>query len=82
MISENDARHFSITVSYTYLRLLRNNIQQLIKQSKQSDNIINYPSCACGSVETTNHSLLVCPQYIQARRDMITALSTIYVVRV
>ena len=47
-----------------------------LNQHLHSKNIINDPSCACGSVETTNHFLLECPQYIQARRDMITTLST------
>ena len=47
-----------------------------LNQHLYSKNIIDDPLCACGSVETTNHFLLECPQYIQARRDMITALST------
>ena len=47
-----------------------------LNQHLHSKNIIDDPLCACGSVETTNHFLLECPQYIQARRDMITALST------
>ena len=47
-----------------------------LNQHLHSKNIINDPSCACGSVETTNHFLLECPQYIEARRDMITTLST------
>ena len=47
-----------------------------LNQHLHSKNIINDPLCACGSVETTNHFLLECPQYIQARRDMITTLST------
>ena len=47
-----------------------------LNQHLHSKNIIANQLCACGSVETTNHFLLECPQYIQARRDMITALST------
>ena len=46
-----------------------------LNQHLHSKNIIDDPLCACGSVETANHFLLESPQYIQARRDMITALS-------
>ena len=54
---------------------LRTNCSSL-NQHLHSKNIIGDPLCACGRVETTNHFLLECPQYIQARRDMITTLST------
>ena len=45
-----------------------------LNQHLHSKNVIDNPLCACGSVETTNHFLLECPQYIQARRDVITTL--------
>ena len=54
---------------------LRTNCSSL-NQHLHSKNIIGNPLCACDRVETANHFLLECPQYIQARRDMITTLST------
>ena len=56
---------------------LRTNCSSL-NQHLHSKNIIGDPLCACGRVETANHFLLECPQYIQARRDMITTLSTFF----
>ena len=47
-----------------------------LNQHLNSKNIINDPFCTCGSAETTNHFLIECPQYTQARRDMITTLAT------
>ena len=54
---------------------LRTNCSSL-NQRLHSKNIINDPLCACGNVDTTHNFLLEGPQYIQARRDLITTLST------
>ena len=61
-----------------YHTRLRTNCSSL-KQHLYSKNIITDPSCACGSVESTKHFLLQCPQFNQARTKLIDTLSTICV---
>ena len=42
-----------------------------------SKNIIECPRCICGSVEDTHHYLLVCDQYTNIRRELLTTVSGI-----
>ena len=42
-----------------------------------SKNIIECPRCICGSVEDTHHYLLVCDQYTNTRRELLTTVSGI-----
>ena len=59
-----------------YHTRLRTNCSSL-NQHIYSKNIIADPSCACGSVESTKHCLLQCPQFNQARTEMLNTLSTV-----
>ena len=47
-----------------------------LNQHLYSKNIIEDPSCICGSVESTRHFLLECTRYNQARTTMTNTLST------
>ena len=40
-----------------------------------SKNIIDSPYCTCGSLETTNHFFLACPQYNNIRTDLLNSVS-------
>ena len=47
-----------------------------LNQHLYSKNIIEDPSCICGSVESTRHFLLECTRYNQARTTVTNTLST------
>ena len=47
-----------------------------LNQHLYSKNIIEDPSCICGSVKSTRHFLLECTRYNQARTTMTYTLST------
>ena len=47
-----------------------------LNQHLFSKNITENPLCVCGAVETTEHFLLECPRFTQARTVMIDTLST------
>ena len=42
-----------------------------------SKDIIECPRCICGSIEDTHHYLLVCDQYTNIRRELLTTVSGI-----
>ena len=46
-----------------------------LRQHLFSKNLIDSPRCACGSVEDNHHFLLVCDQYTDLRRELLTTVS-------
>ena len=45
------------------------------RQHLFSKNLIDSQRCACGSVEDNHHFLLVCDQYTDLRRELLTTVS-------
>ena len=59
-----------------YHARLRNKCSSL-RHHLFSMNIIECPRCICGAVEDTHHYLLVCDQYTNIRRELLTTVSGI-----
>ena len=62
------------TICQIYHARLRTKCSSL-RQHLFSKNLIDSPRCACGSVEDNLHFLLVCDQYTDLRRELLTTVS-------